>query len=86
MPTTDTLERFIVIRGIFRFEWLDGTVTQMEEIAWQRWEGERRGNVLLRPGAVAAEAGAGLARAGHHPRLCPGRSIATSDFANPSFS
>jgi hypothetical protein len=31
----------VVIRWIFRFEWLDGTVTQMEEIACQRWEGER---------------------------------------------
>jgi hypothetical protein len=31
----------VVIRWIFRFEWLDGTVTRMEELAWQRWEGER---------------------------------------------
>jgi hypothetical protein len=31
----------VVIRWIFRFEWLDGSVTRMEEIAWQRWEGER---------------------------------------------
>ena len=31
----------VVIRWIFRFEWLDGTVTHMEELAWQRWEGER---------------------------------------------
>ena len=30
-----------VIRWIFHFEWLDGTVTHMEEIACQRWEGER---------------------------------------------
>jgi hypothetical protein len=30
----------VVIRWIFRFEWLDGTVTQMEELAYQRWEGE----------------------------------------------
>jgi hypothetical protein len=30
-----------VIRWIFRFEWLDGTVTHMEELAYQRWEGER---------------------------------------------
>jgi hypothetical protein len=29
-----------VVRWIFRFEWLDGTVTQMEELAYQRWEGE----------------------------------------------
>ena len=31
----------VVIRWIFRFEWADGTVTRMEELAWQRWEGER---------------------------------------------
>ena len=31
----------VVIRWIFRFEWLDGTVTRMEELAWQRWDGER---------------------------------------------
>lgn len=31
----------VVIRWIFRFERLDGTVVQMEELAWQRWEGER---------------------------------------------
>jgi SnoaL-like domain len=31
----------VVIRWIFRFEWLDGGVTLMEELAWQRWDGER---------------------------------------------
>jgi len=31
----------VVIRWIFHFEWLDGTITHMEEIACQRWEGER---------------------------------------------
>lgn len=31
----------VAIRWIFRFEWLDGSSTQMEEVAWQRWEGER---------------------------------------------
>jgi ketosteroid isomerase-like protein len=31
----------VVIRWVFRFEWLDGTVTEMEELAYQRWEGER---------------------------------------------
>lgn len=30
-----------VVRWIFEFEWLDGTSTRMEELAWQRWEGER---------------------------------------------
>jgi hypothetical protein len=31
----------VVIRWKFRFEWLDGSVTQMEELAYQRWEDER---------------------------------------------
>ena len=31
----------VVIRWIFRFEWQDGSRTVMEELAWQRWEGER---------------------------------------------
>jgi ketosteroid isomerase-like protein len=31
----------VVIRWIFHFEWQDGTTTHMEEIAYQRWEGER---------------------------------------------
>jgi SnoaL-like domain len=31
----------VAIRWIFEFEWLDGTRTRMEEIAWQRWEGDR---------------------------------------------
>jgi hypothetical protein len=31
----------VVIRWIFEFVWLDGTVTHMEELACQRWEGER---------------------------------------------
>jgi hypothetical protein len=31
----------VVIRWIFHFEWLDGTVTDMEELAYQRWAGER---------------------------------------------
>lgn len=31
----------VVIRWRFRFEWLDESVTQMEELAYQRWEGER---------------------------------------------
>jgi hypothetical protein len=31
----------VVIRWIFHFEWLDGTVTHMEELAYQRWEAER---------------------------------------------
>jgi hypothetical protein len=32
---------FAVIRWIFRFEWRDGTVTEMEELAYQRWQDER---------------------------------------------
>ena len=31
----------LAIRWVFRFEWLDGSSTTMEEVAWQRWEGER---------------------------------------------
>jgi hypothetical protein len=31
----------VVIRWIFHFEWLDGTHMHMEELAYQRWEGER---------------------------------------------
>ncbi len=31
----------VVIRWIFNFTWRDGSVTHMEELAWQRWEGER---------------------------------------------
>jgi hypothetical protein len=31
----------IVIRWVFHFEWLDGSSTHMEELAYQRWEGER---------------------------------------------
>ena len=30
-----------VIRWIFQFEWLDGTMTHMEELAYQRRDGER---------------------------------------------
>jgi ketosteroid isomerase-like protein len=31
----------VVIRWIFDFEWHDGSRTHMEELAYQRWEGER---------------------------------------------
>ena len=31
----------VVIRWKFRFVWLDGTSTGMEEIAYQRWEGNQ---------------------------------------------
>ena len=31
----------VVIRWIFRFEWLDGTAAQIEELAYQRWQDER---------------------------------------------
>lgn len=30
----------VVIRWRFRFEWLDGRIAEMEELAWQRWAGE----------------------------------------------
>jgi hypothetical protein len=32
---------YVVIRWIFSFEWLDGTRSHMEELAYQRWDGER---------------------------------------------
>jgi hypothetical protein len=32
---------YVVIRWIFDFEWLDGTKTHIEELAYQRWEGEQ---------------------------------------------
>jgi hypothetical protein len=31
----------VVIRWIFDFVWQDGRTTHMEELAYQRWEGER---------------------------------------------
>jgi SnoaL-like domain len=31
----------VVIRWIFEFDWLDGRQTRMEELAYQRWQGER---------------------------------------------
>lgn len=31
----------VVIRWIFEFGWLDGRRTRIEELAWQRWDGER---------------------------------------------
>ncbi len=30
----------VVIRWIFEFQWLDGKHTRIEELAYQRWEGE----------------------------------------------
>jgi hypothetical protein len=31
----------VVIRWIFEFTWKDGGTGRIEELAWQRWEGER---------------------------------------------
>lgn len=31
----------VVVRWIFRFDWLDGSTTTMEELAYQRWAGEK---------------------------------------------
>ena len=31
----------VVIRWIFEFDWKNGTSTRIEELAYQRWEGER---------------------------------------------
>ena len=32
---------FVVIRWIFEFEWMDGSRTRIEELAYQRWDGDR---------------------------------------------
>lgn len=32
---------FVVIRWIFEFKALDGTTSRLEELAYQRWEGDR---------------------------------------------
>ncbi len=32
---------YVVIRWIFDFVWKDGSMTHMEELAYQRWEGAR---------------------------------------------
>lgn len=31
----------VVIRWKFRFVWRDESITELEELAWQHWEGER---------------------------------------------
>lgn len=31
----------VVIRWVFEFTWMDGRTTRMEELVWQRWEGEQ---------------------------------------------
>lgn len=31
----------VVVRWVFRFEGHDGRVRELEELAWQRWDGER---------------------------------------------
>ncbi|MEN2400865.1 nuclear transport factor 2 family protein [Flavobacterium sp. MC2016-06] len=33
-------EDLVVIQWYFKFEWKDGTVSEIEEIAYQNWEGE----------------------------------------------
>ena len=55
-----------VIRWIFRFQWLDGTSTEMEELAYQRWQGEQiveeqffYDPAQLRPQSTASQAPAG---------------------------
>src|SRR5262245_19151226 len=32
---------YVVVRWIFRFEWHDGSTTELEELAYQRWDGDR---------------------------------------------
>jgi hypothetical protein len=31
----------VIIRWLFEFQWLDGSTTTMEEIAYQRWDNEQ---------------------------------------------
>jgi hypothetical protein len=31
----------VAIRWVFEFDWPDGTYMKMEEVAWQRWQGEQ---------------------------------------------
>lgn len=31
---------YVVIQWFFRFEWKDGSVSEIEEIAYQKWDGE----------------------------------------------
>lgn len=33
--------RIVVIRWIFEFQWLDGSHTRLEELAYQEWENDR---------------------------------------------
>ena len=51
----------VVVRWIFEFEWKDGKRTRMEELAWQRWEGERiaEEQFFYDPGQLAQNAGSG---------------------------
>jgi hypothetical protein len=34
-------DEHVVIRWIFEFVWLDGSASRIEELAYQRWDGER---------------------------------------------
>ena len=34
-------DNHVVIRWIFEFVWLDGSASRIEELAYQRWDGER---------------------------------------------
>ncbi len=34
-------EDSVVIRWKFRFEWMDDSTTEIEEIAYQKWHGEK---------------------------------------------
>ena len=43
---------FVVIRWKFRFDWLDGTITEMEELAYQRWNKEFIAEILARKPAT----------------------------------
>ena len=51
----------VVIRWVFEFEWLAGTRTRMEELAYQQWDGERiaEETFFYDPAQLVARAGGG---------------------------
>lgn len=41
VPPVFVHDDHVVIRWIFEFVWLDGSASRIEELAYQRWDGER---------------------------------------------
>jgi organic hydroperoxide reductase OsmC/OhrA len=70
----------VVLRWIFEFDWKDGTRTRMEELAYQRWDGEQiveetffydpaQRTPRAPAGAAPAPADAGKKQAIHHATI-----------------